>query len=76
MIILEIEVLSTLYVSGVYIYYIEVQFLSIYNQETHSLRVMPVTKEPISDMAAYVMENYYSRLVRCSLEKDFTCIAL
>ncbi|MDO4659799.1 hypothetical protein [Streptococcus sp.] len=74
--ILEIEILSTLFVSGVYIYHIEVQFLTLYNQTTHNMQVMPVTKEAISDMAAYVMENYYRRMVRCSLEKDFTCIVL
>lgn len=67
--ILEIEVLSTVFVSGVYIYHIEVEFLTLYNQATHSMQVMPVTKETISDMAAYVMENYYRCMVRCSLEK-------
>ncbi|MCC3172173.1 hypothetical protein [Streptococcus sanguinis] len=67
--ILEVEILSTLFVSGVYIYNIEVQFLTLYNQATHSMQAMPVTKGVISDMAAYVMENYYRRMVRCSLEK-------
>lgn len=66
--ILKVEVLSTLFVSGVYIYHVRIQFLTLYNQETHSMQVMPVTKEVISDMAAYVMENYYRRMVRCSLE--------
>lgn len=66
--ILEVEILSTLFVSGVYIYHIEVQFLTLYNQVTHSMEVMPVTKEVISDMTTYVMENYYRRMVRCSLE--------
>lgn len=74
--ILEVEILSTLFVSGVYIYHIKVQFLTLYNQQTYSMQVMPVTKEPISDMATYMMENYYRHMVRCSLEKDFTCIAL
>ena len=74
--ILEIEVLSTVFVSGVYIYHIKVQFLTLYNQQTYSMQVMPVTKEAISDMATYMMENYYRHMVRCSLEKDFTCIAL
>ena len=50
--ILEIEVLSTVFVSGVYIYHIEVEFLTLYNQATHSMKVMPVTKETISDMAS------------------------
>ena len=67
--ILEVEILSILFVSGVYIYHIEVEFLTLYNQATHSMQVMPLTKEAISDMAAYVMENYYRRMVRCSLEK-------
>lgn len=66
--ILEIDVLSTVFVSGVYIYHIEVEFLTLYNQATHSMQVMPVTKETISDMVAYVMENYYRRMVRCSLK--------
>ena len=74
--ILEVEILSTLFVSGVYIYHIKVHFLTLYNQQTYSMQVMPVTKEVISDMVAYVMENYYKRMVRYSLEKDFTCIAL
>ena len=66
--ILEVEILSTLFASGVHIYQIKVQFLTLYNQQTYSMRVMPVTKEAISDMAAYVMENYYRRMVRCSLK--------
>lgn len=66
--ILEVEILSTLFASGVYIYHIKVQFLTLYNQQTYSIQVMPVTKEAISDMAAYIMENYYSRMVRCSLD--------
>lgn len=66
--ILEVEILSTLFSSGVHIYHIKVQFLILYNQQTYSMRVMPVTKEAISDMAAYVMENYYRRMVRCSLK--------
>nr|DAN70945.1 MAG TPA: hypothetical protein [Caudoviricetes sp.] len=66
--ILEVEILSTLFASGVHIYHIKVQFLTLYNQQTYSMRVMPVTKEAISDMAAYVMENYYRRMVRCSLK--------
>lgn len=66
--ILEVEILSTLFASGVHIYHIKVQFLILYNQQTYSMRVMPVTKEAISDMAAYVMENYYRRMVRCSLK--------
>lgn len=74
--ILEVEILSTLFVSGVYIYHIKFQFLTLYNQQTYSMQAMPVSKEAISDMAAYVMENYYRHMVRCSLEKDFTCIAL
>ena len=73
--ILEVEILSTLFVSGVYIYHIKVQFLTLHNQQTYSMQVMPVTKEAISDMATYMMENYYRHMVRCSLEKDFTCIA-
>ena len=66
--ILEVEILSTLFASGVYIYHIKVQFLTLYNQQTYSMQVMPVTKEAISDIAAYIMENYYSRMVRCSLD--------
>jgi len=66
--ILEVEILSTLFVSGVYIYHIKVQFLTLYNQQTYSMQVMPVTKEAISDVVAYIMENYYRRMVRCSLD--------
>lgn len=49
--ILEVEILSTLFASGVYIYHIKVQFLILYNQQTYSMQVMPVTREAISDMA-------------------------
>ncbi|EUB25477.1 hypothetical protein HMPREF1514_1406 [Streptococcus sp. AS20] len=66
--ILEVEILSTLFASRVYIYHIKVQFLTLYNQQTYNMQVMPVTKEAISDMAAYIMENYYRRMVRCSLD--------
>jgi len=66
--ILEVEILSTLFASGVYVYHIKVQFSTLYNQQIYSMQVMPVTKEVISDLAAYVMENYYRRMVRCSLE--------
>jgi len=47
--ILEVEILSTLFVSGVYIYHIKFQFLTLYNQQTYSMQVMPVTKEAIDD---------------------------
>ena len=66
--ILEVEILSTLFASGVYVYHIKVQVSTLYNQQIYSMQVMPVTKEVISDLAAYVMENYYRRMVRCSLE--------